>query len=82
MRLSAALGEGAEGDGSGDFGGLAAGAGSDVAVLESVAVALEGEDLGVVDESVDHSGGGHVIAEDLAPGAEGFVAGDDQVRRS
>jgi hypothetical protein len=47
-------------------------------VLEAVAVALEGEDLGVVDEPVDHCCGGGVVAEDLAPCAEGLVAGDDQ----
>ncbi len=35
------------------------------------------EDLGVVDESVDHGGGDDVVAEDLAPAAEGLVAGDD-----
>jgi site-specific DNA recombinase len=38
---------------------------------------LGDEDFGVVDEAVDHGGGGHVVAEDLTPGAEGFVAGDD-----
>jgi hypothetical protein len=43
-------------------------AGSEVAVFESVAVALEADELGVVDESVDHRDGGHVVAEDLAPG--------------
>jgi len=32
--------------------------GCEVMVLEAVAVALEGEDLGVVDEPVDHRGGG------------------------
>jgi len=31
----------------------------------------------VVDEAVDHGGGDGVVAEDLAPAAEGFVAGDD-----
>ena len=36
------------------------------------------EDFGVVDEPVDHGGGGDLVAEDLAPGAEGLVAGDDQ----
>ena len=47
--------------------GFAADAGVEVAVPEPVAVALEAEDLGVVDEPVDHRGGGHVVAEDLAP---------------
>ena len=41
-------------------------------------VALEGDDLGVVDEAVDHRGGDDVVAEDLAPAAEGLVGGDDQ----
>jgi hypothetical protein len=40
----------------------------EVAVFEAVAVALEGEDLGVVDEAVDHRGGDDVVAEDLALG--------------
>ncbi len=31
-----------------------------------------------MDEPVDHRGGDDVVAEDLAPGAEGLVAGDDQ----
>jgi hypothetical protein len=48
------------------------------AVLEAVAVALEGDDLGVVDGAVDHRGGDHVVAEDLAPAAKRLVAGDDQ----
>ena len=30
-----------------------------------------------MDEPVDHGGGYHVVAEDLAPGGEGLVAGDD-----
>ena len=50
---------------------------AEVAVLESVAVSLEGDDLGVVDEAVDHRGG-DIVAEYLAPAAEGLVAGDDQ----
>jgi hypothetical protein len=31
-----------------------------------------------VDESVDHGGGDDFVAEDLAPPAEGLVAGDDE----
>src|SRR3954454_16524487 len=50
----------------------------EVAVWEPVAVAAEGDDLGVVDEPVDHGGGHDVVAEDLAPAAERLVAGDDQ----
>ena len=37
-----------------------------------------GDDFGVVDEAVDHSGSHDVIAEHFAPAAEGFVGGDDQ----
>ena len=48
--------------------------------LEAVAVAFEREDLGVVNQAVDHPGGDDVVAEDLAPGAEGLVGGDDQAR--
>ena len=33
--------------------------------------------MGVVDESVDEGGGDHGVAEDLAPGLEAAVAGDD-----
>ena len=33
--------------------------------------------MGVVDESVDERGGDHGVAEDLAPGLEAAVAGDD-----
>jgi hypothetical protein len=39
-----------------------------IAVAQAVGVAFEGEDLGVVDESVDHGGGADVVAEDFAPG--------------
>jgi hypothetical protein len=41
---------------------------AEVSVLEPVAVSLQGDDLGVVDEVVDHGGDG-VVAEDLAPAA-------------
>lgn len=33
--------------------------------------------MGVVDEPVDQRGGDHGVAEDLAPGLEAAVAGDD-----
>jgi hypothetical protein len=62
------------------FSFVVAGRGGDateVAVLEPVTVALEGDDFGVVDQSVNH-GGGDVIAEHLALAAEDLVAGDDQ----
>ena len=54
-----------------------AGRADEVAVFEAVGVAFERDDLGVVDESVDHRGGDDVVAEDLAPGRERLVAGDD-----
>ena len=44
------------------------GGAGEVAVFEAVGVAFEREDLGVVNEPVDHRGGGDVVAEDLAPG--------------
>ncbi len=31
----------------------------------------------MVDETVDHGGGYHWVAEDFAPSSEGFVGGDD-----
>jgi hypothetical protein len=33
--------------------------------------------VGVVDEPIDEGGGDHRVAEDLAPGLEAAVAGDD-----
>ena len=51
---------------------------AELAVLQPVGVALEGDDFGVVDEPVDHRGGDGVVAEDLAPAGEVLVAGDDQ----
>jgi hypothetical protein len=46
---------------------VVAGRPPEVAVFESVAVAADGDDFGVVDEAVDHGGGDGVIAEDSAP---------------
>lgn len=40
--------------------------------LEPVAVAFEHDDLGMVDETVDHSGDGNGVSEDLGPGREGL----------
>ena len=51
---------------------------AEVSVFEPVGVAFEGDDVGVVDEPVDHRGGDDLIAEDLAPPAERLVAGDDE----
>ena len=42
---------------------------SQIAVAQPVNIAIEGEDLGVVDEPVDHGGGDDIVAEDLDPGA-------------
>jgi hypothetical protein len=36
---------------------------AEVLVFEAVAVSFQGDDVGVVDEAVDHGGGG-VVAED------------------
>ena len=49
-------------------------------MFESVAGALEAEDLGVVDDAVDHRGGDRRVAEDLAPAPEWQVRGQDQRR--
>ena len=46
---------------------------AEVAVLEAVAVAFQADDLGVVDETVDHGGGDDVVAEDLAPRPKGLL---------
>ena len=47
------------------------------ALAGAVGVAGQGEDLGVVDQSVDHrGGGGDVVGEGLAPAAAGQVRGD------
>jgi hypothetical protein len=49
------------------FFGCGCGDAAEVAVSEAVGVAFEGDDVGVVDEPVDHRGGDDVVAEDLAP---------------
>jgi hypothetical protein len=49
-----------------------------ISVFEAVVVASEGEDLGGVDEQVDHCGGGDFVARDLASGAERLSGRDDQ----
>ncbi len=51
---------------------------AEVAVFQSVGVAFEGDDFGVVDEAVDHGGGDDIVAEDFTPASERLVAGDDQ----
>ena len=46
-------------------------------VAEAVGVAVEGEDDGAVQEAVEEGGGDGVVAEDLAPGSDAPVAGQD-----
>src|SRR3954454_18771462 len=53
------------------------GRGPGAPLSEAVALAFEADDVGVVDESVDEGGGDHGVAENLAPGFEAAVAGDD-----
>ena len=55
-----------------------AGEAVDAAAAESVAGAFEGEDVGVVDDAVDHRGGDGLVAEHAAPAGERQVAGQDQ----
>lgn len=50
--------------------------------LEPVAVATEDDDLGVMDQAIDHGGDGHGVAEDLRPGAEGLFEFTTRDRRS
>ncbi len=50
--------------------GFDAGQAVDAAAAEPVAGAFEGEDVGVVDDPVDHGGGDGLIAEDVAPAGE------------
>jgi hypothetical protein len=64
---SVALGGRAATHRSGDFGRFGGWRAAEVLVLEPVGVALEVEDLGVVDEPVDHGGGDDVVAEGFAP---------------
>lgn len=47
------------------------------AVFEPPAGAVDGDDLAVVQEAVQDGGGEDFVGEDLAPLAEGLVAGDD-----
>jgi hypothetical protein len=46
--------------------------------FESVAVALEDDDLGAVDKAVDHGSDRDGIAEDLGPGGERLVGAHDE----
>lgn len=45
---------------------------------EAVGVSFEDDDFGVVDETVDHGGGGDGVPEYLRPGGEALVGGDDE----
>jgi len=45
---------------------------------ESVAVALDVDDLAVVQQPVEDGGGDHGIPEELLPVGEAFVGGDDR----
>ncbi len=47
------------------------------AFAQAVALALERDHVGVVDEAVDERGGDHRVAEDLAPSLESAIRGDD-----
>ena len=49
-------------------------------VLEAITVAFEADDVGVVNDPVDHRGGDGEVAEDVAPAGEWQVAGHDQGR--
>ena len=59
-------------------GGADAGQGVDASVAEPVAGSFEGEDVGVVDDAVDHGGGDDLVSEHASPAAEGQVAGQYQ----
>jgi hypothetical protein len=43
-----------------------------------MAGAFEGDDLGVVDDAVDHGGGDDQVSEHVSPAGKGQVAGQDQ----
>ena len=45
---------------------------AEVSVFEAVTLSFEGDDVGLVDEAVDHGGGDGVVAEDLAPAIRGW----------
>lgn len=60
--------------------GSDAGEAVDASSAEPIAGALEGEDVGVVNDAVDHRGGDGLIPEDPAPTGERQVRGEDQRR--
>ncbi len=57
---------------------MVGGGAAEIAAEESVALAFEGDDFGVVDEPVDHGCCDDVVSEDLTPAAEGLVGGNEQ----
>ena len=58
----------------------AEGVGAGVVVAEPVGVAVEVEHDRAVQEAVEHGGGDGGVAEDLAPGADAAVGGQDDAR--
>ena len=58
--------------------GSDAGKAVDASSAESVAGAFEGEDVGVVDDAVDHGCGDGLVAEDASTAGERQVAGEHQ----
>ena len=58
--------------------GSYAGEAVDAASAEPVAGAFEGQDVGVVDDAVDHRGGDGLVAEYGSPAGERQVGGQDQ----
>ena len=52
--------------------------GVDAPVAQAVAGAFEGQDVGVVDDAVDHRCGDDLVAEDGAPAAERPVGRQDE----
>ena len=58
--------------------GSDAGEAVDAASAEPVAGAFEGEDVGVVDDAVDHGGGDDLVSEYASSAGERQVGGQDQ----
>ncbi len=82
MRPSEGLRAATAGNRLGRFGALRGRAGAEVVVFEAVAVSPERDQLGVVDEAIDHRRGGGVVAEDLAPGESGLFEVTIRLARS
>jgi hypothetical protein len=56
--------------------------GGELLVAQAVAVAVEREDFGVVPEAVEHRGGHHLVAEDLAQEENGLLEVTIKLARS